>query len=127
MLGSELDLPNRRESSICNLEVTNRKLAEPQGVITNMATGLHRKTANSYISIRRGVDGTLNEISRRLKVAFDCEALSLKQTVHKAVFGAAKGTRESFTNAPVASDIKLGAIVGRAPGSGESAKPGASL
>lgn len=41
LLGRKLDLLRRLESLNCGLEMMTRKVADTQGYITNMVTGLH--------------------------------------------------------------------------------------
>lgn len=97
------------------------KVADQQGDISSLVTGLHRETLSLYDSIRRGVDRVLVVVSGCLKKAFCREALSLQQSVCEAVGGAAEWNRELVTNAPVAINKKLGVVVGQAAGTGESA------
>lgn len=85
LLGAELDSLKRRESTNYDLEVMTRKVADAQGDITDIVTGLLRDIVSSYDSIVTEVDGVFVAISRRLKEAFNRGARCLKQSVRDGV------------------------------------------
>lgn len=104
-----------------------RKLPAAQGDITYAVTRLPHDTVRLYDSISRGVDAAQVEGSRRQKATFDREARSLQESVLDTVRGAAEKTCESCSYTLVAIEKRLEAVVCQAAGTGELARPEASL
>lgn len=67
MLGDVLDLLKSRETTTCDRAEMTRSVADAKGKITNMETGLLRKTFCLYDCNRRKVDEALEKVGRRLK------------------------------------------------------------
>lgn len=120
-LSDELDLLELLELANCILKVITCKVADSQGGITILVTGLHRNTVSSYDVTRRSADEALVEVSKCLEKSFDREARSLEQDVRDAVRAVAESTRGPFAGAPSAVHKSLGVIIERAGGKGESA------
>lgn len=73
----QLDLLKRRDSTNYELVVTIRRIADAQGDITNLVTGIYRNTVTSYDSSFCSVVEALVDLSKRLKEDFDREVHSL--------------------------------------------------
>lgn len=71
LLGDELDLLKRCMSPNCKTNMMTCKATDVQGDTTDIVTGSHQDTVSLYDFNRRGVDGTIVKVSRRLKEAFD--------------------------------------------------------
>lgn len=62
----------------CDIKVVSRKVMNAKRDINGIVDGLARDTFDLYISIRRVVDQSMVEVSKRLKKVFGCSAMVLQ-------------------------------------------------
>lgn len=103
------------------MKVISCQVADAQVDLTNPVKGFHQNSVGAYGSIRRSVDRSFVEFSKRLEKALDCKARSFQQDVHDAVCVAAKCTRDLFVDGPNAIGKRLGVIAVRVACTVESA------
>lgn len=90
MLCTELDLHKCLDATNCTMKVNTRKVRDAQGKAVSIFEGMHRDAWGLYSSIHSHTDWLLVNVSKRLKISFDCEAWSLLQGVSDGARVAAK-------------------------------------
>lgn len=111
-------------STNCDMEAVTRNVADLQGNITDIVTGLNRDTVRSCDSVCWDVEGALLIASKRLREAFNCKTRSLRQIVLGAMRRAAKEARSSFFKAQSAIVKRSKVVIGQTSSIGRSASTG---